>query len=79
MAQVRHMCGQGMACLWVVHDLNLALQFASHALLLSGPQGYCSGPVDAVLQPHTLEAVFGCGFRALPTPDTDMPWLLLAH
>jgi iron complex transport system ATP-binding protein len=79
MAQVRTLCAKGMACLWVVHDLNLALQYASHALLLGGAQGRCCGPVETVLQPRALEAVFGCGFTALPTPDAAMPWLLLAQ
>jgi iron complex transport system ATP-binding protein len=42
-----------------LHDLNLAAQLATHALLLDGGGGVASGPREEVLTPQRLTAAYG--------------------
>lgn len=43
------------------HDINLAMRFATHVLLL-GERTHWQGSVGQVLRADTLSAAFGCGF-----------------
>lgn len=43
------------------HDINLAMRFATHVLLL-GEHTHWKGSVDTVLRTETLTEAFGCGF-----------------
>jgi iron complex transport system ATP-binding protein len=62
---------RGGAVVASLHDLNLAWDLASHAVLLDGRGGAVAGPRDTVMQPQRLGAVFGvpiaevevCGVR----------------
>jgi iron complex transport system ATP-binding protein len=49
--------------LLVLHDVNLALRFCDHGLLLLPGGDHRAGPLDALLDRATLEAVFGCALR----------------
>jgi iron complex transport system ATP-binding protein len=51
--------------LMVLHDVNLALRFCDHGLLLLPGGEYRAGPLDALLDRATLEAVFGCALREI--------------
>ena len=44
------------------HDINLAMRFATHVLLL-GERAHWQGSVEQVLRTDTLSEAFGCGFR----------------
>ncbi|MEA3195495.1 MAG: iron complex transport system ATP-binding protein [Betaproteobacteria bacterium] len=46
------------AALLVVHDVNLALRFCSHALLLQGDANLACGPIAAVLDERSIERAF---------------------
>lgn len=47
----------------VLHDLSMAARYADDAVLLDGSGRVAhAGPVDEVLEPGRLEAVFGIGF-----------------
>jgi len=48
--------------LLVLHDINLALRFCSHGLLLL-PGGHRAGPLAEIVERETLEAVYGCAMR----------------
>ena len=50
---------QGKTVVMVGHDLNLAQQVASHALLLMGDGHWRAGPVADTLQPALLSACLG--------------------
>jgi len=52
-------CAAGGAVVCSLHDLNLAWDLASHAVLLDGRGGAQAGPRDAVMTPQALSAVFG--------------------
>jgi len=51
--------------IFVLHDVNLALRFCSHALLLCGDGRTRHGAIDAVVDAGVLESVYGCAMREL--------------
>ena len=48
-----------------VHDVNLALRFATHALVLDGKGGAVQGSVDTVVNCETLGNAYGHPVRAI--------------
>jgi iron complex transport system ATP-binding protein len=50
---------QGRSILFATHDCNLAVRFATHALLLDGQGGAVSGPAHVVLDADRLSKLFG--------------------
>lgn len=63
----------GRGVLLSVHDLNLALRFATHAIVL-GPNGHRAGPADEVLDAAVLAAAFGHGLQRVRAGDR---WLFV--
>jgi iron complex transport system ATP-binding protein len=55
------------ALVMVVHDVNLALRYCDHALLLSGGEAF-AGPAQALLTPERLSGLYGVPLRALAGP-----------
>lgn len=49
----------------VLHDINLAVRFCSHALLLLPGGDTVHGPLDTILDPGTLERLYGCPMRTV--------------
>lgn len=49
----------GRAVITVMHDLNLARKYGSHALLLDKGKCRAQGEVSAVLTPEALQSVYG--------------------
>jgi iron complex transport system ATP-binding protein len=49
---------QGRTMVFATHDCNVAARFASHALLLGGPDGATHGPAKDVLDPGRLSRLF---------------------
>lgn len=49
----------GRAVISVVHDLSLAKAFGTHALLMQKGKMVAYGPIDTVLCPENLNAVYG--------------------
>lgn len=52
----------------IVHDLNLAAQYADRVLLLAGGHRLAEGPPDAVLQPGPIARGFGVRAACLAHP-----------
>jgi iron complex transport system ATP-binding protein len=55
---VRRLVDGGLAGLVITHHINLAARYADRILLLSAGRVAGEGPPAAVLQEHTLRAVF---------------------
>jgi iron complex transport system ATP-binding protein len=51
--------------LLVLHDVNLALRFCSHGLLLLGDGSARHGPLADILDTATLEMIYGCAMREI--------------
>lgn len=69
---VQQLCAQGLSCVWVVHDINLAYRYASHSLLLAPDQPPRFGLTSQVLTPHSLSQAFACHaeLHTLPNGQT---------
>ena len=53
----------------VLHDVNLALRFCSHALLLFGRGECLYGKIADVLDAESLERLYSCPIRKIETED----------
>jgi len=53
--------------LLVLHDVNLALRFCSHGLLILGDGSTRHGPLADILDTVTLGMIYGCAMREIRT------------
>lgn len=58
----------------VLHDLNLALNFADEILLLNNGKLFAHGKPEQVLSPGNLSEVFHLNFRLHPADDIKLLW-----
>jgi iron complex transport system ATP-binding protein len=68
----------GTAVAAVLHDLNLAAQYADRMLLLHGGRPHALGAPEEVLTPETLAATFGLPVVVVPHPCFDCPLVVSA-
>ena len=59
MTLARSLVGPALSVIAVVHDMNLALNFASRVICLADGEIACDGPPREVLTPALLELAFG--------------------
>ncbi len=69
LARVRARVEAGLGAVAVLHDVNLATAFATHALLLRDGQVLAQGPVDTVLERERLEALYGLPLEMAQAPS----------
>jgi iron complex transport system ATP-binding protein len=67
---------EGVAVIAVLHDLNLAVQYAERATLLSGGAVHASGPTREVITPTALRECFGLEARLVQPPEASHPLIL---
>ncbi len=67
-----------LAVLVVLHDLNLASEYADRILLLDGETGriFHKGPPRKVLTQSAVEKVYKARIRVFPNPVTGKPWII---
>jgi len=65
--------GNNLTLIAVMHDLNLALQFADEVLLLKEGKLAGKGKPAELLQPDLIGKVFGVLCSTIPHPVTGMP------
>lgn len=54
----------------VLHDINLALRFCDHGLLLLADGGTIHGPLDTIVDAELLARIYGCAMRELRAGET---------
>lgn len=59
----------GMAVLSIIHDLNLAAQFADRLLVMKAGRCISEGTAQHVLTPSLLESVYGLRARVVGLPE----------
>ncbi len=68
MAELKRRVEQGLAALAVLHDVNQAVTWATHAALLRDGRVMAQGPVGEVLKPARLEELYGARFVEVLEP-----------
>lgn len=66
---LKHLAGlareQGRGVVLSLHDLNLALRFATHGMLFGTNTTLSHGPIEAVMTEASLSDAFGCAVRKI--------------
>ena len=62
----------------VLHDLNLAAQYADRVLLLKEGREVATGPPEQVLQAEIIEAVYEIPITVIPHPHSSCPLVVPA-
>jgi iron complex transport system ATP-binding protein len=75
---LRRLADAGVAVMLVSHDLNLAAELCDRLLLMADGRVVGLGPAATVLDPATLEAVFGCAVRVDTSASTGRPLVHIA-
>lgn len=58
----------GRTLLMTLHDVNLAVRYCTHVLLLFGDGAWCAGRVDVMLSAEVLTRLYGHPVIAVPMP-----------
>jgi len=72
----RSLADAGTGVLAVLHDLNLAAQYADRVLILQGGRGVASGPPADVFTPESIHTVFGLPVCVLAHPTQSCPLIV---
>jgi iron complex transport system ATP-binding protein len=73
LALVKHWAGPDMGILVVLHDLNLAAQYADRIAVLKSGRLLALGTPAEVLKPEPIQVAFGLPVRVLPHPELQCP------
>lgn len=70
-----------LTVLMVLHDLNLAAEYADHLVMLSRetPSVFSAGTPDRVLTQDHIQHVYHTRVKVRPNPLTRKPWILLIN
>jgi len=72
----RRAAADALAVVVVTHDVNLALRFSTHVLLLSDGKVAAVGAPEDVLRPEKLTEVYGVEMVTLGGAGGDVSWLV---
>ena len=75
MALVRALAAAGKAVLMVLHDLNLALQYADEVAVLSAGRLTAAGTPGAVVRAGALERAFGVHVHPVQPPEGGVQYV----
>lgn len=63
MRLVRELAAEGRIAMVVMHDLDLAVRWAEHVVVLDGGRAFTEGPPDSAITPASLAHVYGVHAR----------------
>lgn len=75
----RDLCAEGVGVIAVLHDLNLAAQYADRVLIVSGGRVAALGTPQEVLTPAVIEDAFGHRVAVTPHPCLKCPLIVSAQ
>jgi len=75
MAALRRFATSGIAVLIVLHDLNLASEYADRALLMKKGRVHAAGLTHEVLTAPNIAEVFEVEVELLPRANGARPWI----
>lgn len=74
----RRFADQGVGVLVILHDLNLAAQYADHVVILKAGQQVLAGAPDYVFTPEVIQEVFAMPVVVMPHPCFACPLIVPA-
>jgi iron complex transport system ATP-binding protein len=72
----RQLAADGVAVLAILHDLNLAAQYADRIVVLHEGKNLMTGTPRQVLTPETIEHAFQIPVTVVPHPNLDCPLIV---
>ena len=74
---LRHLnANEGRSVILVLHDLNMALRYADHAVLFDAGRVFASGPTREVLGEANVARVFGIRCKIIDVGEDNLPVLV---
>ena len=70
------LAAEGAGVLAILHDLNLAAQYADRVVMLREGRLHAQGPPGDVLSAEGIETVFGCPVRVIAHPTQPCPLIV---
>ena len=70
------LAAEGVGVLAILHDLNLAAQYADHVVIMKRGRGYTQGAPEAVFTPEGIHDVFGWPVCILDHPTQSCPLIV---
>lgn len=78
LALAKQLAEQGAAVVIVMHDLNLAAQYADRVMILNEGNIVADGTPWQVLTAHNIEQVYQCKTQVIAHPDLGYPMIISA-
>lgn len=72
----RELSGQGMGVMAILHDLNLAAQYADRIVMLQQGEIAAQGSVGEVLEPDLIRDLFAIDVSIMPHPVSQRPMVV---
>jgi iron complex transport system ATP-binding protein len=76
MARVRALAREGVGVIAVMHDLNLAAQYADEVIVMYKGRIAAQGSPEAAMTPETILRAYGTPATVIPHPQTARPVIL---
>lgn len=76
---VRQLSRQNVGVLMVLHDLNLAAQYADVINIMKDGKSYALGTPNDVFQADIIEMAFDCPVHIMRHPHQQCPFVIAAH
>ena len=73
---VKRLAGQEVTSVSIMHDLNLASQYADHIVLMQQGRIVTQGRPDQVLTEHCLKQVYQIENHVIPHPSAEYPLIV---
>lgn len=67
----------GLSVIMVLHDINMAARYCDHVIALRAGTLLMDGPIDALMQPDMLQAIYGVRMAVVPHPLDQTPVALV--
>ncbi|MCP9268586.1 ABC transporter ATP-binding protein [Xenorhabdus sp. XENO-1] len=67
---------QGKTLVLVLHDINLALRYASRLIMMKNGQIYAEGVPEEIVTEQSIADVFGLDCRIIRDPESDKPLII---
>jgi iron complex transport system ATP-binding protein len=74
--KIKNLCRQGIGIVAVVHDLNLAFQYADKIMALKNGKTIAYGNLMEVLSDNMINQTFGMKATLVPHPNTGLPQVM---